>query len=219
MQLKPLGFVAPGRGRERTGFLVGVVTAAGVLALAAPPASANNILPSAWDVMTITGSTGTLRAGSPWAPAPPAAFPTTMLDGVFLPETTQWNSGSFWWDQDPTVNPVPVVITVYLDQVYTIYGLTIQADNNDNYRAEFWDGGAWQVAWDASPVAGWGLMTRTSGTLPGGIMTDRLQFTAFGGDNYFAISEIQASNVPEPTTLALLGAGLVALRARRRRHA
>jgi hypothetical protein len=196
--------------------LVGAVAAVTLLAFAAPPASANNILPTGWSSISTQGTFGTLR-NTDWAAGASLGSVDSIVDGAFLPEGTQWNSGSWWWDQDPSVNSSPVVTTIYLTHPFTLYGLTIQADNNDVYRIEYWDGGAWQLAWDAPSVLGWGLMTRSSGTLPG-ITTDRLQITAVAGDNYYAISEIQASNVPEPTTLALLGAGLVAARARLRRR-
>lgn len=206
------------RASTRKTFLFGTVAAVTFLVLAAPPASANNILPTGWSVIATSGFMGTLRTGSGWETGAILGSQPSIVDGLFLPESTQWNSGSWWWDQDPSVNAVPVVTTVDLKQPFTLYGLTIQADNNDVYRIEYWDGGAWQVAWDAPWVVGWGLTTRSSGTLPG-LTTDRLRITAIAGDNYYAISELQASNVPEPTTLALLGAGLVAARARLRRRA
>ena len=37
--------------------------------------------------------------------------------------------------------------------------------------------------------------------------TDRLRFTATGGDGYYSVTEIRAF-VPEPATLALLGVAL-----------
>jgi len=53
------------------------------------------------------------------------------------------------------------------------------------------------------------MMTRDSGII-GSIVTDALEFTALGGDNYYAVSEIQAfsPSVPEPATLSLIAAAL-----------
>ena len=62
----------------------------------------------------------------------------------------------------------------------------------------------------------WGLVTCSSGLLPA-ITTNQLRFTATGGDNYYAVSEIQAYGgprsvpVPEPETYALMLAGLGAV--------
>ena len=62
------------------------------------------------------------------------------------------------------------------------------------------------------------MQTRDSGILPA-INTDRLRFYGTGGDNLFAVSEIQAYRVPAPGTLALLGLGLAGLGALRCRKA
>lgn len=217
MPIKLFRIMLSGCSRTKNVMLV-AFAAVSLLAFAAPPASAINILPAGWDVITTVGSMGTLRPGSFWAPAPALAAQTSIVDGLFVPEQTQWNVGSWWWDQDPSVNASPVVTTIHLNQLFTIDGFTVQADNNDIYRLEYWTGSAWQLAWDVPWVNGFGLMTRTSGLLPA-FTTDELRFTAIAGDNYYSVSEIQASGtpVPEPTTLALLGAGLVAVRARRRR--
>ena len=193
--------------------------AVSLLAFSARPASANNILPGAWDSITTTGAVGTLRAGSGWELGASLGAQSSIVDGLFLPEQTQWNSGSWWWDQDPSVNPDPVVTTIHLNQLFTIDGFTVQADNNDVYRLEYWTGSAWQAAWDASFVSGFGLMTRTSGLLPA-FSTDQLRLTVIAGDNFYSVSEIQASGaptVPEPTTLLLLCSGLIGIGARRGR--
>ena len=198
------------------------LAALGLLTFFAAPSSASNILPTAWDVITTTGTVGVLRAGSPWGPGSSLAFQSSIVDGLFVAEPTQWNSGSWWWDEDPSVNAGPVVTTIHLKQLYTIDSFTVQADNNDTYRLEYWNGAAFQLAWDIPAIAGFGLMTRTSGPLAS-FSTDLLRFTATGGDNYYSVSEIQANGaptaVPEPATILLFGSGLVGVARRYRKRA
>jgi hypothetical protein len=200
-----------------------VFAALSLLTFFAAPSSASSILPSAWDVITTTGVVGVLRAGSPWGPGSALAAQSSIVDDAFVPEQQQWNTGSWWWDEDPSVNASPVVTTIHLNQLYTIDSFTVQADNNDTYRLEYWDGAAFQLAWDVPAIAGFGLMTRTSGPLPS-FSTDLLRFTATGGDNYYSVSEIQADGfatadaVPEPATILLLGSGLVGVARRYRKR-
>jgi hypothetical protein len=199
------------------------LAAASLLALSGTPATASNILPGNWDTITTTGVVGTLRAGSPWGGSASLAAQSSIVDGLFVPNMQTWNTGSWWWDEDPSINRGPVVTTIHLFQHYTIDSFTVQADNDDTYRLEYWNGAAWQLAWDVPGIAGFGLMTRTSGALSA-FSTDFLRFTAIAGDNYYAVSEIQAfgtptaAAVPEPSTMLLLGSGLVAAGTRRWRR-
>ena len=210
MQSMPTGYAL-------TKNLMRLTVAAGGL-LIATPASAINILPSAVDTITTTGVVGVLRAGSPWEGGALLGPQSSIVDGAFLTESLQWNIGSWWWDEDPSVNASPVVTTIHLNQLYTIDGFTMQADNNDVYRLEYWTGTTWQLAWDAPAVCCFGLTTRDSGLLMTPFSTDELRLTVIAGDNFYSVSEIQASGspvVPEPSTLLLLGAGLAAVGARR----
>jgi hypothetical protein len=171
-------------------------------------------------VIQTVGVVGVLRAGSPWTGSASLAAQSSIVDGVFVPEMQTWNTGSWWWDEDPSINATPVVTTIHLNQLYTIDSFSVQADDNDTYRLEYWDGAAWQLAWNIPTQPSFGLVTRNSGLLPS-ITTDFLRFTATGGDNYYAVSEIQAfgaAAVPEPSTYALMlgGLGMVGYLARRR---
>ena len=164
---------------------------------------------------------GTLRAGSVWAPEPSFALINRMssvVDNTFLPASTAWNSGTLWWDQDPSVNSGLVTFEIDFSSIQTMNRFVVQADDNDTYQLDFWNGAGWQSAWSIAAVGGWGMQTRDSGILPA-ITTDRLRFYGTGGDNYLAVSEIQAYGVPAPGTLALLGLGLAGLGALRRRKA
>ena len=205
-----------------TTHLRSAIAAAALAALSSATFAATNVLPGNWDVIQTTGVVGVLRAGSPWTGSASLAAQSSIVDGVFVPEMQTWNTGSWWWDEDPSVNNSPVVTTIHLNQLYTIDSFSVQADDNDAYRLEYWDGAAWQLAWDIPTQPSFGLVTRNSGPL-GSITTDFLRFTATGGDNYYAVSEIQAfgvAAVPEPSTYALMLGGLcmVGYLARRRRN-
>ena len=103
-------------------------------------------------------------------------------------ESQQWNNGSFWWDEDPSVNASPVSYVIDLLSAVVVDKFKVQADNNDSYLLEYWDGSAWQNAFAIGAVGGFGLTTRDSGMLAP-ITTSRFRFTATGGDNYYSVSE------------------------------
>ncbi len=194
--------------------------AATAAALIAPAAqAATNVVPAGWSSITAIGFIGILRAGSPWGPGSTGSNINAPVDGTRQPEGTQWNNGSFWWDQHPSINLKPVTWELELDQKYSINRLVIQADDNDSYLVEYWNGSGWQSIFNVAAVNTFGLVTRDSGTFSS-IFTDRFRFTATGGDNYYALSQFEAYGVvPEPASWAMLiaGFGLVGAAARRRR--
>lgn len=151
----------------------------------------------------------------------------TIVDGLFLPRHNQWDQGPVWWDE---YNGRPhAYIEINLGQLYLITGFIVQADDNDAYRLSYWDGSAWQVAWDIPnyDAYGWGMQTRPDPAddtarylLPAPIVTDKLLFEARvdqSVDKYFSVSEIQAfgSPVPVPGSLLLVASGLLGLAVRR----
>lgn len=209
----------------------GGLVACSALALVASSASAAvNIIPDHTVSVSVTNVAGVLRS-SEWAWGGwSASDDNAPLDGVLAPEHQQWNSGSFWWDESAAVNPLgKVVFTVALDAAYTLDRFVFQADNNDRYRLQWWDGAAWLNAWDIAPDrTSKGLTTRDSGVMDA-ITTDRLRFWAVAGDGYYGVSELQAfasvtpafaaAAVPEPRTWAMLltGCALAGAAMRRRR--
>ena len=115
------------------------LAAAGLISLSAVATAATNVLPAGWTSLTSVGTVGTLRAGSPWGPGASLAPLPSIVDDVFVPESTQWNSGSWWWDQDPSVNASPVVMTIQLDQSYVLDSFVVPADQaGPDGAARFW---------------------------------------------------------------------------------
>jgi PEP-CTERM motif len=171
-------------------------------------AASTNVIPAHWSVISSNGIQGSLRAGSPWGPGSTPSNHVRIVDDSFQPEMTQWNNGSFWWDQDASINPDQLFVTVALDASYTFNHLVVQADDNDSYLLEYWDGSAWQTAWNIPTLPSFGLRTRDSGTIAN-FTTNQFRFSAVTGDNYYSIAELQAftADVPEPMTWALMVAG------------
>ena len=115
------------------------------------PAAAVNIISGHTTSVASDGVHGVLRADSGWELGSTASDLDLPVDDLFAPEFQQWNNGSYWWDEDPSVNAAPVHYTIELDGLFTLGRFVVQADDNDSYLLEWWDGGAWQTAWAIPP--------------------------------------------------------------------
>ena len=190
-------------------------------ALSTPALAASNIIPGNVSSVSVSGTAGVLRDAT-WSSGSTPSSTSAPFTGTPQADGTQWNHGSFWWDQDPSVNTSPVSLTVDLNKSYKITQFTVQADDNDTYLLQYWNGTSWATAWNIPEYGSYGLTTRVSGLL-GPITTDALRFTATGGDNYYALGQLEAvgvpAGVPEPASWALMILGVAgtgaALRLRR----
>jgi hypothetical protein len=140
-----------------------------------------------------------------------------LVNGVFQPETQQWDFNSVWWNgTDYPANN----IVLNLNGVYSITGFKVQADDNDVYEIDYLAplSSIWKTAWIIPAPGGSGLTT-SSDLLGTPIVATELRFEADSGDGYYAVSQIDAtgSAVPDTaTTWPLLGVGVCSLAAARR---
>ena len=188
--------------------IAALAAACGIVAASSAYAE-TNIIPAHWIAIGTSGQPGVLPAGNGWINGSTPSDQNAPVSGTSQPEGTQWNKNSFWWDAN---DYGPSTWTVSLDGNYKLDHFIVQADNNDTYQLQYWNGSSWADAWDIPGVPGWGLTSRDSGILPS-ITTDAFRFVATGGDGYYAVSQIEAfgAAVPEPSTWALMLAGFVGL--------
>lgn len=158
-----------------------------------------------------------------------------IINGVLPPRNTFWqNAANVWWESNV---PPAGVFTIDYGSVYNITSLTIDVDNNDDYRVEFsTDGVTFTNLFDFlasyGPVqpspGGMDILTTDPAfpvlpTNPGDLTTPSyvgvslipvqaryLRLTALNGDGAYSIGEFQAFGdpVPEPISLVVFG-GLV----------
>ena len=172
--------------------------------------------------VTLEGTFGVLRPGSTWAPAPPPAPASTVVDGVFRPEETTWTDQTLWWDALAAGSENNAVI-IDFGSVFNIASFTLQADDNDYYGLDFRVGASdpWTTLGNFGPAGSFGMITRGQYTAYP-FTASQVRLRGVAGDSYYAISEFQAIiTTPEPGSMALVATGLLALVAvpRRRRNA
>jgi hypothetical protein len=145
-----------------------------------------------------------------------------LVDGYVPAEWTVWTAGTnvWWYGTEPA-------FTLDFGGVYRLEGILIQVDNNDWYKIEYsLNNSTWNELFVIPSYigdVGWGMDTFTPPEIAFAPVNARyIRAFAIGGDNCYAISEIQAfgttaNSVPEPTTMLLLGFGLIGLAGVRRK--
>jgi hypothetical protein len=167
--------------------------------------------------------------------------PNLIINGIVAPRNTAYfSSTNVYW-----TNSTTPTFTINLGGLYTIQNLTVGVDNNDDYQIQYSTDGTtftnlFKFVASDGPVSvgagGMDILTTDSGfpVVPGNTTTPAyvgrsfspvdaqfLRIFVTAGDNFYAISEVQAFGVavPEPSSvLGLLGFGTIGGFAFRRRR-
>ena len=119
---------------------------------------------------------------------------STLTDGAFQPDQTQWTSGSVYW------NGTTTRLLIDLGGIFDLTGIIAQTDHNDTYRIEFRNPttSLFSSFFAFSPSDAFGLRTYPNpannaeiGSLGGTFRADQIRFSAVSGDNSYSVTEIQ----------------------------
>jgi hypothetical protein len=146
--------------------------------------------------------------------------PSSIVNGTPQADGTQWNEGTAFWSGG--VPDTADTLTITLANTASVDEIVLQADDNDAYQVNYWNGTAWTDLTTFSAVGGWGLATRPELFLGAPVTTDAFQITAVGGDGDYAVGQFEAlgtAATPEPATytMILTGLGVLGAMVRRRR--
>lgn len=135
------------------------------------------------------------------------APPSSVVDGSFLPNSTQWNLGTVFWSGAFNADRV----IVKLSGLAVVDSFTLQADNNDDYQLSYLgQDDHWHELVTVSPHRSWG-MDMGYANLATPVLAKAFAISAVGGDGYYSVSEFQANGalaVPEPESYAMMLLGL-----------
>ena len=141
---------------------------------------------------------------------PPQGAASLITDGLFAPDQACFQGNTVYW------RGLDNTIDINLQGAFLINSAIVQADDNDSYQLQYRDTGGVYHNWFFVPVSCcFGMTTRPDRSdntlqqsLPPVVATG-LRFFATGGDDFYAVSEVQVFT-PEPASIALVGLGLVA---------
>jgi hypothetical protein len=190
--------------------------AALLLSVVSGRADASNVTYGA-DV-TISDPQHELGSVGDWGGTGVLAASSTITSGSFLPQHSQWDIGTIFWSSDS--RPSQLTITVDLNGLFNLTDITLQADNNDDYRVSYLDASdAWHSLGLISPPDYWGLDLAHLNDLQG-VVAKKLAINGANGDGHYALSRIVAEGtaVPLPAALPLFGIGVAGLAGLSRRR-
>lgn len=142
-----------------------------------------------------------------------SAGASTITDGVYVAASQEWNNGTVFWSgavPDPSD-----LITISLPGAARVTSITLQADNNDDYRILFKDtNSVWHDLAVLQPLRSWGMQLGSVTFTE--VIATAFQIQAVGGDGLYSVSEFEAigerliggNPVPEPASLGLAALGL-----------
>lgn len=136
-----------------------------------------------------------------------------VTDGILLDSGHQWNMGTVYWSGLAGADRV----NIYLPKAAYVSSLLLQTDNNDSYMVRYRGvDGVWHDLVNVYAEGVWGMNTSTV-SLDTPVYATAFSVMGGGGDGKYSISEVQMlgsfdpAPVPEPSSLAMLAAGMVLL--------